>query len=51
MDSFVALGALGSGTGWGTFSLFEKSGENVVRKYARSVTSWSERVGHAGIEV
>ena len=51
MDSFVAFGALGSGTGLGAFSGLEKSGEKVVMKYARSDTSWSEKLGQAGIEV
>jgi hypothetical protein len=51
MDSFVVLGALGSGTGCGRFSALEKSGENVVKKYARLATSSSERVGQAGIDV
>jgi hypothetical protein len=32
MDSCVALGALGSGTGCGTLVAWENSGEKVVRK-------------------
>ncbi len=51
MDSFVAFGAPGSDMGCGAFSALEKSGEKVVMKYATSDTSWSERLGQAGIEV
>src|SRR4029453_15284915 len=38
IDSLLAFGADGSVTGFGSSSGFEKSGENVVRKYARSET-------------
>ena len=47
----MTFGALGNDTGWGTLSGLEKSGENVVMKYARSDTSSSESVGQAGIDV
>src|SRR5262249_37002809 len=49
MVSVVDLGALGSSMGLGTLSLFENRGESVVMKYARSDTSWLERLGQAGI--
>ena len=51
MDSFVTPGALGSEMGWGTLSAFAKSAEKVLMKYARFDTSWSVRLGQAGIEV
>src|SRR6266540_1797482 len=51
MDSFVDLGARGSGTGLEAFSGLEKSDEKVVMKSARSETSWSEKLGQAGIDV
>src|SRR5262245_4709747 len=51
MDSAVAFGAAGKEIGLGSFSGLTKSGENVVMKYARSESSWSERLGQAGIDV
>src|SRR4051812_3653158 len=51
MDSFDVRGPLASGTGFGAFSGFENSGEKVVMKPARSETSWSVKMDHAGIDV